>query len=432
MPRLIDNPQPTVTADKVVITESGPCVWAVGQGGAHGRRRSSREGGLLHGEPEQPGRRGESYGGGRRPRRPYAITMADSTHLNWVSTEGASGAARAVQHQLAVPAVNEGCRLAGITQNNLAGLESGQVKAMFQAAHIVWNKTIKCQTGTCVRSFDVDTVANTVKSDDFSMAGTELFYGASGFDKYGTMWLLMASTKPAGFVGLSLAGRSPTGQVRAPKEIVAGQAGIPGGGGLIRFGDFVAAAQDPVDGSTLAHRRVRREGQGAAESGGQHRLQGRARHAVSGRRLGVVAALVALAVVTSCRVGAAARPRSRGGPRPAPRRSAGASSIDARSAPSGACLAAADVDCRPPGERAAGEQARRERPRPRGRGGSRAHRDDLRADVDARAPLARGARGISAGREGLRGRARAAGARPRHVRRAHAGLEGRRRPRGRR
>jgi hypothetical protein len=93
-------------------------------------------------------------------------------------------------------------------------------------------------------------VANTVKSDDFSMAGTQLFYGASGFDKFGNMWLLTASAKPAGFVGLSLAGRSATGTVRAPKEIVPGLAAIPGGGGLIRFGDYASAAQDPVDGST--------------------------------------------------------------------------------------------------------------------------------------------------------------------------------------
>jgi hypothetical protein len=247
MARLIDNPQPTVTADKVVITESGPCVWAVDKAALMaGDAPLVKEVSCTVSQNNQVA--AVKYGG-TPPATAYAITMADSTHINWVSTEGAADAARIVQHQLAVPVVNE-VPLAGITQNNLAGLESGQVKAMFQAGHIVWNKTIKCQTGTCVRSFDVDTVANTVKSDDFSMAGTQLFYGASGFDKYGTMWLLMASTKPAGLVGLSLAGRSPTGQVRAPKEIVAGQAGIPGGGGLIRFGDFVAAAQDPVDGST--------------------------------------------------------------------------------------------------------------------------------------------------------------------------------------
>src|SRR5207302_1735242 len=86
----------------------------------------------------------------------------------------------------------------------------------------------QCATGACIRSFDVDTAANTVKSDDFSLAGTQLFYGASGFDKYGNMWLLSASAKPAGFVGLALAGRSATGQVRAPREIVADDAAAGG------------------------------------------------------------------------------------------------------------------------------------------------------------------------------------------------------------
>jgi hypothetical protein len=64
------------------------------------------------------------------------------------------------------------------------------------------------------------------------------------------MWLLASATKTNGFVGLVLGGRSATGTVTQPKQIVAGLAAIPGDGGLTRFGDYVAAAQDPIDGST--------------------------------------------------------------------------------------------------------------------------------------------------------------------------------------
>jgi hypothetical protein len=61
--------------------------------------------------------------------------------------------------------------------------------------------------------------------------------------------VLMASVKKDGFVGLTLAGRAPGGQVQAPREVVKGMAAIPAGGGLTRFGDYFAGAMDPVDGS---------------------------------------------------------------------------------------------------------------------------------------------------------------------------------------
>jgi hypothetical protein len=247
MPRLIDDPQPTVTADKVVITESGACLWALDKAALMaGDAPLVKEVTCALGQNNQIA--AVKYGG-TPPTTAHAITMSDSTHINWISTDGAPATAKTTEHKIAVPAVSE-VPLAGITQNNVSGLESGQVKAMFQNGHIVWSKTVKCAAGACIRSFDVDTAANTVKSDDFTMAGTQLFYGASGFDKYGNMWLLSAAAKPAGFVGLALAGRSAAGQVRAPKEIVPGEAAIPGSGGLIRFGDYASAAQDPVDGST--------------------------------------------------------------------------------------------------------------------------------------------------------------------------------------
>jgi hypothetical protein len=247
MPRLIDDPQPTVTADKVVITEGGSCLWALDKAAV--MAGDAPEVQALTCALAKNNQVAAVKFGGTPPSTGYAIVMSDSTHINWISTEGPAASAKVTEHKVAVPAVDE-MPLDGITQNNVKGLESGQVKAMFQGGHLVWNKTIRCATGACIRSFDVDTVANTVKSDDFSVTGTQLFYGASGFDKLGNMWLLMSSVKPAGFVGLSLAGRSADGQVRPPKEIVAGLAALPSGGGLVRFGDYAGAAQDPVDGST--------------------------------------------------------------------------------------------------------------------------------------------------------------------------------------
>jgi hypothetical protein len=120
---------------------------------------------------------------------------------------------------------------------------------MWRDGHITWTKTIRCNGVSCIRHFDVDTTANKVTSNDYAVDGTQLFYGGSAFDGTGTAWVLMASVKKDGFVGLTLAGRSATGQIIAPKEVVKGLAAIPSGGGLTRFGDYFAGAMDPVDGS---------------------------------------------------------------------------------------------------------------------------------------------------------------------------------------
>jgi hypothetical protein len=80
------------------------------------------------------------------------------------------------------------------------------------------------------------------------------------------MWLLCSACKPDGFVGLALGGRSASGEVIQPTQFVEGlslidvpeiryflglfsrkgrrQSGYP-----LRFGDYVGAAQDPVDGT---------------------------------------------------------------------------------------------------------------------------------------------------------------------------------------
>jgi hypothetical protein len=246
MPRLIDDPQPTVTSDKVVITESGKCVWALDKMALITGNAPTVT--SLTCAVAQNNQVAAVKFGPQPPATGYAITMSDSKTINWLSIEGAPGAAKVTEHKLAVPTVDE-VPLDGITQAGRGGLESGQVKAMWHQNHITWTKTVKCAGVTCIRHFDVDTMANAVKSNDYAVPGTQLFYGGSGFDQAGNAWALMASTKKDGFVGLTLAGRLANGGTFAPKEIVPGLAAIPGTG-LIRFGDYFAGAMDPVDGST--------------------------------------------------------------------------------------------------------------------------------------------------------------------------------------
>jgi hypothetical protein len=247
MPRLIDNPQPTVTSDKVVITESGKCVWAVDKAALIAGNAPTVQSITCNlGQNNQVA--AVKYGG-EPPSTGYAIVMSDSTHVNWISTEGTPTAnnLKVTEHKLTVPQINE-VPLSGITQASKPGLESGQVKAMWQNNHIVWSKTFRCPAGSCIRNYDVDTAANTISATDFTLEGTQLFYGVPGLDKAGNTWVLAAATKTDGFVGLALAGRSPTGQLYQPKQIVMGLSAIAGSG-FVRFGDYFSAAQDPVDGS---------------------------------------------------------------------------------------------------------------------------------------------------------------------------------------
>jgi len=257
----IDNPQPTVTSDKVVITESDKCVWAIDKAA------------LIAGDAAtvQPltcdvARNNQVIAvkyGGDPPEAAYAIVMSDSSHINWISTEGRSAKATVTQHLIDVPPIDE-FPGDGIIQRGEPGLQSCSNKAMWQTGHLVWTRTIRCSSGACIRIFDVNTAANTVRSDDFAIEGTQLFNGAAGLDSAGNTWLLCSAGKPAGFVGLALGGRSASGEVLQPTKIVEGHSIVndpprfflglfprkrPPKGYPIRFGDYVAAAQDPVDGT---------------------------------------------------------------------------------------------------------------------------------------------------------------------------------------
>jgi hypothetical protein len=244
MPRLIDDPQPTITKDKVVITESGSCVWAVDKDALIAGDAPSVD--AIRCDLAQNNQIAATKLGTPQPSTAYAITMADETHLNWVSVEGTPGESNlvATEHKIAVDRVDEVPTFGGIKQFGTF-TESGQVKAMWQKDHLAWTKTVWCGQLSCVRLFDVDTATNTATSTDLSLDGTQLFYGGAGIDKYGNTWVLMAAAKPDGAVGLALAGVRASGQVEPAQIVVEGKSKLSGD----RFGDYFAATQDPADGS---------------------------------------------------------------------------------------------------------------------------------------------------------------------------------------
>jgi hypothetical protein len=131
MPRLIDNPQPTVTSDKVVITESGPCVWVLDKPPlfAGGAPQVSAASCSL----QQDNQVAAVKSGSAAPSTAYAITMSDPSHINWISTDGttAGGNVAVVQHSVPIAAISEIPTFGGVTQYG-QDLESGQVKAMWQ------------------------------------------------------------------------------------------------------------------------------------------------------------------------------------------------------------------------------------------------------------------------------------------------------------
>src|SRR5258708_39820275 len=61
-------------------------------------------------------------------------------------------------------------------------IEAGEGKAMFQKGHIYWAKTFSCAGSTCERLFDIDTVANTAQTQDFSMNGNQHWFGGPGVE----------------------------------------------------------------------------------------------------------------------------------------------------------------------------------------------------------------------------------------------------------
>jgi hypothetical protein len=243
---LIDNPEPTVTSDKLVIVFHGNCVWAID-------KETLYKDNAPVVAPSSCSLQSDDnvvavkYGGDP-PTTGYAATMIDTTHLSWISVDGTQAAKniKVQQNSIAIPNVDEMDIFGGVTQNGM-DIEAGKVKAMWQNNHLVWAQTVKCATGACERIFDINTATNTATSHDFSLAGTQLWFGVPGLDRFGNTWVVMAEAAPKGNVGLALAGIYASGKTYDPQIIVPGQTVLTGGN---RFGDYFSAAQDPTDGTT--------------------------------------------------------------------------------------------------------------------------------------------------------------------------------------
>ncbi len=248
---LIDNPQPTVSTDKVLLVFHGNCAWVVDKpdlynGNAAVVQPTSCS--LMSADNWVA----VKYGG-MPPSTAYAVTLADSSTLSWLAADGTHAAnnVKIQVHNITVPKVNAPPLWGngGVTVNGNS-IEAGEVKAMFQNGHIYWAKTTMCNGSTCERLFDIDTATNTAKTHDFSFAGNQLWFGVPGVDKAGNVWMLASSSTTKGPIGLALMGVYNSGSTYDPNTIVMGTAQINNGSATTRWGDYYSAAQDPIDGST--------------------------------------------------------------------------------------------------------------------------------------------------------------------------------------
>jgi hypothetical protein len=238
---LLDNPNITVSSDKVVVA-SGHCLWTVAKQA------------LINGSaPPVPStvcniQNGDQvYGvqyGAVVPSTAYMIAVSDDTHINWISVDGTpeQGNVLVTQHIVPVPPL---AASPSIIQQGGTRLENGGSLAMWNADHLWWSRTEGCGSVTCPRMFDVQTATNSVDSFDFSMPGTFLWSAIAGIDSIGNMWALMSEVSPTTSPGLALGGRSAGGQIQQPTTIVSGISPFP----IDRWGDYFGSAQDPVDGT---------------------------------------------------------------------------------------------------------------------------------------------------------------------------------------
>src|SRR5438552_10660477 len=178
---LIDNPQPTVTSDKVVLVYHGNCAWVVDKAD------------LVKGNagvvaPTSCNLQSEDNWvavkyGGAPPSTAYAVTLADSSTLSWLSVDGTQAAKNVSLkvHNITIPNVPEAplWGSGGVSVNGNS-IEAGEVKAMFQNGHIYWAKTITCGGSTCERLFDIDTATNKATTHDFSFTNNQIWFGVPG------------------------------------------------------------------------------------------------------------------------------------------------------------------------------------------------------------------------------------------------------------
>jgi hypothetical protein len=245
---LIDNPQPTVSSDKVLLAYHGDCAWVVDKAD------------LLNGNAAVVApttcnlKSADNWVavkyGGMPPSTAYAVTLLDDTHLSWMSVEGTQAAHNVdlQVHDITVPKVDYPPVWGsdGVIVNG-AQIEAGEVKAMWQNDHLYWAKSVHCGSDMCERLFDINTKDNTAKTTDFALKGEQMWFGVPGVDAHQNVWMLASAATQKGPVGLALMGVYKSGKIYDPHHILEGQSQFDNNGQL-RLGDYTSAAQDP-DGS---------------------------------------------------------------------------------------------------------------------------------------------------------------------------------------
>jgi hypothetical protein len=249
--QLIDNPQPTITSDKVLLVFHGNCAWVVDKADLYNGNASVVQPTSCS-LTSADNWVAVKYGGAP-PSTAYAVTLADSSTLSWLSVDGTQAAQNInlQVHNIPIATLPEAplWGTGGVAVNG-NGIEAGEVKAMFQNGHIYWAKTITCGSSTCERMFDIDTTKNTATTHDFSLNANQLWFGVPGVDSAGNVWMLASSSTTAGPIGLALMGVYASGNAYDPQVIVKGTAQLNNGSANTRWGDYYSAAQDPIDGST--------------------------------------------------------------------------------------------------------------------------------------------------------------------------------------
>ncbi len=245
---LIDNPQPTVSADKVLLAYHGDCAWVVDKADLY-------NGNAAVVQPTTCSLKSADNWvavkyGGTPPSTAYAVTLLDDTHLSWMSVEGTQ-AAKNVNlqvHNITVPNVDYPPVWGsdGVIVNG-AQIEAGEVKAMWQNDHLYWAKSVHCGSDMCERLFDINTKDNTAKTTDFPLKGEQMWFGVPGVDAHQNVWMLASAATKQGPVGLALMGVYKSGKIYDAHHILDGQSQFANSGQL-RLGDYTSAAQDP-DGS---------------------------------------------------------------------------------------------------------------------------------------------------------------------------------------
>jgi hypothetical protein len=246
---LIDNPQPTVASDKVLLIYHGACAWVVD-------KTDLIAGNAAVVQPTTCNLQSADNWvavkyGGMPTSTAYAVTLLDDTHLSWMSVTGtqAQNNVDLQVHNIQVPNVDYPPVWGsdGVIVNG-AQIEAGEVKAMWQNDHLYWAKSVHCGNGDmCERLFDINTKDNTAKTTDYALQGEQMWFGVPGVDAYQNVWMLASSAKKSGPIGLALMGTYQSGKTYTAKHILDGKSQF-GNSGQLRLGDYTSAAQDP-DGS---------------------------------------------------------------------------------------------------------------------------------------------------------------------------------------